>query len=86
MPSITSHPTHVSERIKLRLPQGHGEGALRRALEDVRLPAMEADGWRGFTGAVTRIWGGERGEAELCASLDANTAMLGTLCPSEVVG
>jgi hypothetical protein len=48
----------------------------RAALEGVRLPAMEKDGWRNLTSVVRRIWAGERDDAALTAHLDANTSFL----------
>ena len=45
----------------------------QQALDEVRLPAMENDGWTGFHAAVRRIWAGERSAAALKAGLDANT-------------
>eukprot|EP00960_Hanusia_phi_P035532 751768-Hanusia_phi.AAC.2 len=52
----------------------HGNHEVRRSLECVRLPAMEDDGWRGFSACVQRIWEGERDAESLCVSLDPNTA------------
>jgi len=52
----------------------HGNDEVRRSLERVRLPAMEDDGWRGFSACVQRIWKGERDAGSLCVSLDPNTA------------
>ena len=48
----------------------------RQALDEVRLPAMEKDGWQGIHAAVRRIWAGERDAGALQAGLDANTSFL----------
>ena len=51
-----------------------GNSRPKQALEDIRLPAMESDGWKGFHGALRRIWSGERNTATLKVGLDANTS------------
>jgi hypothetical protein len=51
----------------------NGHTRAQTALDTVRLPAMEGDGWKGFHSAVRRIWAGERNAATLTVGLDANT-------------
>jgi len=53
-----------------------GDNRPRQALDEVRLPAMEKDGWQGIHAAVRRIWAGERDAGALQAGLDANTSFL----------
>ena len=48
----------------------------KTALESVRLPAMEQDGWKHLASTVKRIWSGERNERALTAHLDENTSFL----------
>ena len=51
-----------------------GNSRPKQALDELRLPAMESDGWKGLHAAVRRIWTGERNAASLKAGLDANTS------------
>jgi hypothetical protein len=53
-----------------------GDNRPKQALEEIRLPAMEKDGWQGIHAAVRRIWAGERDAGALTAGLDANTSFL----------
>jgi hypothetical protein len=48
----------------------------KQALESVRLPAMEKDGWKHLASAVKKIWSGERNEQALTAGLDENTRFI----------
>lgn len=52
----------------------NGNTRPQQALDQVRLPAMEGDGWKGFHGAVRRIWAGERNATAVKGALDANTS------------
>ena len=54
----------------------NGDTRPKQALDEVRLPAMESDGWKGLHAAVRRIWAGERDSAALKVGLDANTSFL----------
>ena len=45
-----------------------------QVLDQVRLPAMEGDGWKGLHATVRRIWAGERNATALKGGLDANTS------------
>lgn len=51
-----------------------GNSRPKQALDEIRLPAMEGNGWQGFHGAMRRIWSGERNTATLKVGLDANTS------------
>jgi hypothetical protein len=51
-----------------------GDNRPKQALDEIRLPAMEKDGWQGIHAAVRRIWAGERDAGALTAGLDANTS------------
>ena len=53
-----------------------GNSRPKQALDELRLPAMESDGWKGLHAAVRRIWTGERNAASLKAGLDANTSFI----------
>jgi hypothetical protein len=54
----------------------NGDTRPKQALDEVRLPAMESDGWKGLHAAVRRIWAGERDSPALKVGLDTNTSFL----------
>ena len=53
-----------------------GDTRPNKSALDVRLRAMENDGWKRLSSTVQRIWSGERDDRALTAQLDENTSFI----------